>query len=130
MMTAGVFWKNKIDDLRDLASSVLVADDAKERLSARTTARCLLGIVSLISRRWTPDIMQHTCAALVRDELVWETSFGRVPLEPNGIPSEPTQLISVVARSLLPIAGPDNLRSALSFWATEDDPGVWTSVVG
>jgi len=129
MLTDGTYWKDKIDDLRDLASCVLVASDTQEKLSARTAARCLMGVVSLVARRWTMDEMQRTCAELVRSEKVWETSFGLLPLEPNGIPSERTQLIAVVARSLLPLAGPENVRAALSFWATETDPGVWTSLV-
>lgn len=128
-MTAAVnYWKSKIDDLRDRAQVVTSGPVASERLSARTCAKCLVGIVSLISRRWTVDDMQRTCAELARFDDAWTTSFGRLPLERNGLPSEPMQLLVVVARSLLPIAGPDNVRAALSFWATEDDVGVWTSL--
>jgi hypothetical protein len=125
---AHVHWKSKIDDLRDLAASVMDTPAAAERLSARTCARCLMGVVSLISRRWTVDDMQRTCAELVRFDDAWTTSFGRVPLERNGMPSEQTQLLVVVARALLPLAGADHVRAALSFWATESDPGVWTSL--
>lgn len=128
MMPAAAYWKTQIDDLRDRASVVTSGPVAAERLSARTCAKCLLGIASLISRRWTVDTMQRTCAELVRFDDAWTTSFGRLPLEKNGIPSEPMQLLTVVARSLLPIAGAENVRAALSFWATEDDVGVWTSL--
>lgn len=122
------YWKDDIDDLRSRASVVTSTPAAAEKLSARTCARCMMGVISLVSRRWTSDLMQRTCAELVRDDLVWESSFGRLPMV-NGLVSEPIQLIAVVARSLLPIAGADNVRAALSFWATEDDVGVWTSVL-
>lgn len=125
---ANVYWKDEIDDLRSRAVNVTATPATAEKLSARTCARCLMGVVSLISRRWTSDIMQKTCAELVRCEDAWATKFGKMPMV-NGLVSEPTQLIAVVARSLLPIAGADNVRAALSFWATEDDVGVWTSVI-
>lgn len=125
-----VYWKDEIDDLRSRAVGVLDAPATAEKLTARTCARCLVGIASLISRRWTVDEMQRTCAELVRFDDAWATSFGRLPLERNGLPSEPMQLLTVVARALLPLAGADNVRAALSFWATESDPGVWTSLAG
>lgn len=127
--THRAYWKDQIDDLRSRAAGILDAPQAAERLSARTCARCLVGIVSLISRRWTVDEMQRTCAELVRCDEAWATSFGRLPLAANGLASEPTQLLTVVARALLPLAGADAVRAALSFWATENDPGVWTSLV-
>lgn len=127
MSTSALYWKDKIDDLRERAGAVAAAPvDAK--MSARTAAACLSGIVSLISRRWTTDVMQRTCAEIVRHEATWSSSFGMLP-QVNGSVSEPVQLLAVVARSLLPIAGADNLRAALSFWASEDDPAAWLAVV-
>jgi len=122
------YWKDEIDDLRSRASNVTSTPASAEKLSARTCARCLMGVVSLVSRRWTTDVMQRTCAELARADEVWDTSFGRLPMV-NGMVAEQIQLIAVVARSLLPLAGTDNVRAALSFWATEDDVGVWTSVL-
>jgi hypothetical protein len=129
MSTANAYWKDEINDLRARASVVTAGPAALERLSARTCARCLMGVISLISRRWTTDMMQRTCAELVRFDAAWGSSFGRLPIDASGTPSEPMQLLAVVARSLLPLAGADNVRAALSFWATEDDVGAWTSVV-
>lgn len=127
MSVATLHWKNTIDDLRSRAMAVSTAP-ADTSMSARTAAACLSGIVGLISRRWTSDVMQRACAELVRHEPTWTSSFGRMPLE-NGFVSEPVQLLAVVARSLLPIAGAENLRAALSFWASEDDPAAWLTVV-
>lgn len=122
------YWRDDIDDLRNRAAGILDLPQAAERLSARTCARCLVGVVSLISRRWTVDEMQRTCAELARHDDAWATSFGRLPLERNGHPSEQTLLLTVVARALIPLAGADAVRAALSFWATENDPGVWTAL--
>lgn len=127
MMTANAYWKDKIDDLRELALDVR-SDGTAEKISARTAARCLMGVVSLVTRRWTLDEMQRTCAELVRSSDVWASSFARLPLQVNGSPSEQIMLIAVVARSLLPLAGVKNLKAALSFWATENDPNAWNSL--
>lgn len=121
-------WKTAIDDLRHRAQSVTANDGGKAVISARAAAACLSGIVSLVSRRFSVDVMQLTCAELVRCAPVWETSFGQIPTGHDGVIAEPVQLVSVVARSLLPLAGTDNVRAALAFWASEDDPAVWQSI--
>ena len=122
-------WKTTIDDLRDRAQSVMTAPAADiGSMSARTAAACLSGIVGLVSRRWGVDVMQRTCADLARHQPAWATSLGRLPTGHDGLLTEPIQLIAVVARSLLPLAGADRLRSALAFWASEDDPAVWNQV--
>lgn len=121
------YWKDDIDDLRDRAQSVTTEPTDQVSMSARTAAACLSGIVGLIARRWTIDVMQRTCAELARHQIAWESSLGRLPVV-NGIVSEPMQLVAVVARSILPLAGVANLRAALSFWASEDDPAVWNTV--
>jgi hypothetical protein len=51
-----------------------------------------------------------------------------LPAQYDGRVSEPIQLIAVVARSLLPIAGAENVRAALAFWASEDDPAIWQRI--
>jgi hypothetical protein len=127
-MLAHAYWKDEIEDLTARAAEVTASID-ESKMSARTAARCLSGICGLVARRWTVDEMQRTCAELVRHERAWATSFGDLP-HVNGIVHERTQLVVVVARALLPLAGPANVRSALSFWATESDPAVWAAVAG
>ncbi len=124
---SSVHWKTAIDDLRASAQSVTAAPAADTgSMSARTTAACLTGIVGLVSRRFSVDVMQRACADLSRHSC--ETSFRELPAGHDGVVPEPVQLIAVVARSLLPIAGVKNLRAALAFWASEDDPAVWQSL--
>ena len=113
-------------DLKALALAV-TTPNAPQALSARTAARCLLGVVSLIARQWDADTMRATCAELVRHEPAWQSSFGRLPMT-NGHVSDPMRMLSVIARGILPLAGVENLRAALSFWATEEDPCIWQSV--
>jgi hypothetical protein len=120
-------WKTDIDDLRGQAQSVLTAPaTGSGTVSARTAAACMAGIVSLVSRRFSVDVMQRACADLVR-HAGWDTNLQTLAGH-DGVVTEPLQLIAVVARSLLPLAGPDNLRAALAFWASEDDPAVWNRV--
>lgn len=127
-MQPAPYWKDAIDDLRSRAQSVTSAPaDGTGSMSPRTAAACLSGIVGLIARRWTTDEMQRTCADLVRFDPAWATSFGRLPHK-NGIVSEQIMLVAVVARSLFPLAGAENLRAALAFWASEDDPAAWQSI--
>lgn len=121
-------WKHDISDLRSRASVVMTGSSDTDRMSARTAAAVLAGIVGLISRKWTTDIMQMTCADLARHDAAWRTSFGNLPAGMDGRVTEATQLVAVVARGLLPIAGADHLRAALAFWASEDDPAVWNLI--
>lgn len=127
MAGENLFWKDDIDDLRSRAESVVRASSSEAPISARTAARCLSGICGLISRRWTVDEMQRTCAQLARYEHAWTTALGRLP-HTNGFISEPTQLVACVARGLIPLAGAEGVRAALSFWASETDPAVWQAV--
>ena len=120
-------WKTDIDDLRGQAQAVLVASSSSGPMSARAAASCLSGIVGLVSRRWSVDVMQRVCADLAR-HVVHDGRFGALPAGHDGVVSEPIQLIAVVSRSLLPLAGADNLRAALAFWASEDDPAIWNQV--
>lgn len=122
-------WKDDIADLKNRAAAVMAAPEGSERMSARTAAAVLAGICGLISRRWTTDHMQRTCAELARFEPTWASSFGRLPTDAQTrLVTEATQLLAAVARAVLPLAGADNLRAALSFWASENDPSVWTQI--
>lgn len=122
-------WKNNAGDLRDRAHRVTtMAASSSYPTSARQAAKVLLGIVRHVAATWSKDIMQRACAALARHEASWASvPLAKLPLE-NGAVPEPLKLIALVARGLLPMAGADNVRDALSFWAIEDDPATWTSV--
>jgi hypothetical protein len=122
-------YSHEISDLRERAVAVM-RPDASAAMSARTTARCLSGVVGLVARRWGTMAMHQACAALVRHDDAWRSSFGKLPADGTGAVSEAVEMIAVVARGILPIAGTDHMRAALSFWATETDPAIWTSVVG
>ena len=127
-MLANMYWKDEIEDLT--ARALLVTEAKSEAMmSAKDCARVLSGICGLVARRWTVDDMQRTCAELARFERAWSTSFGTLP-HVNGVVHERTQLVAVVARALLPMAGADKVRAALAFWATETDTAVWQSVAG
>jgi hypothetical protein len=121
-------WKHDITDLRSRAAAVMCAESGQSAMSARTAAAVLAGIVGLVSRKWSTDVMQETCAGLVRHDAAWTKSFVELPAGIDGRVTEATQLIACVARSLLPIAGAENLRAALAFWASESDPAVWNEI--
>lgn len=133
-----IHWKNTADDLR--ARAARVTDDVGavvrmagpgSKLTARVAAQILSGIVSHVANTYGKDEMQAACATLVRNEPTWQTpGVVRVPADHDGRVSEAVKLIALVAHGILPLAGADNVRDALSFWATEDDTGVWTRVVG
>lgn len=123
-------WKNTANDLRDRAQRVtMIARVSPFQVTARQAAKVLCGIVRHVANTWSVDVMQRACATLARHEASWTgpAPLSALPVEGKAVP-EPIKLIALVAAGLLPIAGPDNVRDALSFWATEDDPGVWTSV--
>lgn len=121
----------EISDLRELALAVM-HPDASTSMSARTAARCLSGVIALVAREHGTVAMQRACAKLVRFSDAWRSSFGKLPVafaDPEAV-DEAIEMIAVIARGILPVAGAANMRAALSFWASESDPAVWTSVTG
>jgi hypothetical protein len=120
-------WKTEIADLRARAAAV-ATNGAEPRMSARAAARCLSGVVSHVARQWSRDVMQRACAEIVRCDPAWQTSFRVLP-RVDGDLVQAIELITVIARGILPLAGVESMRCALAFWATEEDPAVWQSVV-
>lgn len=94
-----------------------------QQLSARSAARLLFGVVRLVAERYGGGVMRSACEALVTCHASWRTKFRILPHEPPLM--DALILISGVAHSILPMAGEDNLRAGLAFWATESDPAVW-----
>lgn len=123
-------WDSKTSDLRSRAVAVLRADSVGEKLSARAAARCLSGVVNMIAHRHGVLPMQRACADLARYEPAWRSSFGFLPTTDDGCVAEPVQMLAMVARGFLALAGVENMRAALAFWASESDPAVWSAVVG
>lgn len=121
-------WKTEISDLR--ARAVAVDDHSGEpsMLTARTAARCLFGVVHLVASRYGTDLMQRSCADLARATEAWTSRLAILPRAADGNVPEPIMLVAAVARGVLPIAGAENLRAALSFWACEDDATVMQRV--
>lgn len=120
-------WKTDTADLRARACAV-DESGCDPSISARTAARCLSGVIRLVADRHSVDAMQRACADLVRCDAAWDTRFGTLPRGWDGQVPEAIELIAVVARGILPLAGSTNMRAALAFWATEDDPSVWQRV--
>lgn len=126
-------WKTQIADLQSRALAVKQGTCAP--ITARSAASCLYGIVSLLSARWGSDVVQRACADLARSEAAWVGGAGCLPLGAlprghDGVVPEPIAAIAACARGILPLAGADNVRAAVAFWASEDDRTVWQSVVG
>lgn len=125
-MNTMTHWKTDIGDLRVRAQAV--HGMATERISARTAARCIRGVIQLVANRFGVDAMQQACADLARNEAVWSSKA--LPTARDGVVPEPLYLIAVVVQGILPLAGIENTRSALAFWASEDDTAVWLRVTG
>lgn len=126
-------WKNEIGDIRHLAVEATLDDAAfdhgGETLSARSTTKALSGAVAYVANRYGRDAMQRACVDLVRHQASWRTSFGKLPISHQGTAPEPIAVIAALCRGILPLAGARNLKSALSFWASEDDPSVISTVL-
>ncbi len=100
------------------------------KLSPRAVARCLSGVVSLVSRQWSVYEMQRVCAQLVRDASVWSSGFAVLPRERDGRINPALEQVAVIARGILPSCDVDAMKAALAFWAVESDPAVWQRVSG
>jgi hypothetical protein len=128
MQNTNCHWKTETSDLRARAADVAIGG-ASPRMSARTAARCLSGVVSHVDRQWSRDVMQRACAELVRCDATWSTSFRVLPSRVDTDLTSAVELIAVVSRGILPLAGVEAMRAALAFWATEEDPSVWVSMI-
>lgn len=128
MQNTAHHWKTQTADLRARATDV--TSGAESRMSARTAARCLSGVVAHVVRMSSTETMQRACADLVRFDAAWSTSFRQMPPAVRSDVDQALALIAVVARGMLDLAGTDAMRAALSFWATEEDPSVWQAVTG
>lgn len=113
-------------DMQALAQTV-IAPAAPQSLSARTAARCLMGVVRMISLTYGDAVMRSTCSDLVQHAPAWDSSLARLP-NTDGKVTDAMTMLAVISRGLLPLTGAANLRAALSFWAVEEDPRIWQSV--
>ncbi len=125
-MTTTQNWKaHDVDDLLARATDVMAAPSVRRgRISASEAAHALAGIASYIQRTSSLEAMQAACAALARHDDAWATSLRTLPSS-NGTVDQAVLLLAVVCRGLMEIAGTENVRAALAFWATETDPAVW-----
>lgn len=130
MQTMTPHWKNRIDDLLAHAVDVRRADIVTPAMSARAVARCLSGVVHLIAGSVGIAAMQESCAEIVRSAKAWRTGLRELPRAHDGMVRDPVKLLGVVAAGFLPVAGEHAVRSALAFWATEDDVEAMRQVAG
>lgn len=122
------FWLEEVDDLLARASDVSAAPPVRRnQLTASEAAHALSGVMSWIQRAIGANPMREIAAKLARYDAAWTSSMGRLP-HVGGVVDPHLAMMAVVARSLLDLAGADNLRSAVAFWATETDPCIWRSL--
>jgi hypothetical protein len=120
--------QHDLSQLRQRALDVTSAPAVRRgEMSAREAAAALTGVISWIVRSSSIDTMQAAVAELVRFEPAWRTSFGCLP-SVNGAVDSNVSMIAIVARGLLELAGPTNLRAALAFWACERDVAIWMNL--
>ena len=129
-MFAAHQWKTDIDDLLARATDVMVSlapgEVAGATVGAREAARALLGIVYHLQGKHGLAVVQRTCADLARCDEAWQSNMTTFPRELTE--DRPLRLVAVVCAGLLKVATRDSVRSALAFWATENDPAIWQSV--
>jgi hypothetical protein len=110
-----------LNHLRSLAAPVNQPQPGKATLGAKGAACALSGVVRLVTTKHGLGVMQRSCAKLA----LLGTPVGPAPGEATG---EATELLAAAADGLAAVAGRDNARAALAFWACETDPAVWRDV--
>lgn len=103
---------------------------ADARISAPAVARCLWGVMSLVSRQHSMAAVQTACADLVRADASWAVQLAVLPTGPDERVHPALEQIAVVARGLLALCDVETMRAALAFWAVEEDPREWQRVAG
>lgn len=100
------------------------------QISAREAAKVLSGVMSWVARTSSAEAMHDAAAALAAHDAAWSSSFRDLPIGDNGEVPPTIQMMATVARATLELAGVENLRDAVAFWASERDPGNWQALVG
>ena len=108
-------------DLRSCAAPVTQVGQLRRpsglpQLSARGAASALSGVVHLVVNQQGVSAMQSACAKLVLVD-DWATY-------PRFSGDSGLRILAAVAEGVTLVAGRENTRSALAFWACETDPAV------
>lgn len=123
-------WTEHLTLLRSNAHSVLTNERPATGLAPREVARILAGVTGTIVRRHGVAAMQQACALLVLDTKAIPSGLTILPRDNVAGRVDPSvAMVAMVARGLLGASSPVAVRAALSFWASESDPGVWQTVV-
>lgn len=103
--------------LRTAASAVTIgaAKGPRAQISARQAARCLSGVVLLVTEQYGPDVTRQACALLATSPDAWKS-------RQHDAVGTAVWTIAVLARGILPLCGDEAMASALAFWASETDP--------
>ena len=119
---------HEMSHLRELALPVLRPNAGASGLSARQAALCLSGVTGLLATKTSLGTMQQACRDLVAFEPAWSSNFGILPTSYDGRVVQGVELLAIAARGILTLAGVENTRAALAFWASERDPAIWASL--
>lgn len=127
-------WKLEISDLRLLAQAVPTSPPSERLLSANGAALCFLGVLRRLAEAYGIDAMQYACATIVRHGPAWRTMMRHLPIPADrlgppgsfdpGLTVTSIAMIAMVARGVMEVAGADNTRAALAYWASERDPSA------
>jgi|SRR6185295_2824287 len=116
------FTSAELNHLRSLAAAVHETAGDIAPLTARAVAQCLSGAVRLLGMQYGLDQMRKACAAIVVHESAWSTSLCSLP------GGTPVMALATIARGILALAGPANMRAALAFWACETDAATMARI--
>ena len=108
-----------LNHLRTLADPVNRPQPHAAALGAKGAACALSGVVRLVATKHGLGVMQRSCANLA-------LSGAHLAVGPT--PREATEVLAAAADGVAAVAGRDNVRAALAFWACETDPAVWRDV--
>lgn len=126
-------WKADIpDEVRNLAQQVIaaLATAPPPTLSARGAAICMMGVFRLAVSTYGIEDAQRACVDLVRHRAAWASRFGNLPRGGDGSVPTPVAMLAIGVRGIMAIAGPDNLRAAMAFWACEEDTAALQRLAG
>ena len=127
-------WKADIpDDVRNLAQQVsfaITSTAPPQAITARAAAVCMMGVFWLAVSTYGIEDAQRACVDLVRHRQAWASRFGNLPRSQNGNVPTPVAMLAIGVRGILDLAGADNLRAAMAFWACEDDTAAMRRLAG
>lgn len=114
-------------DISDLTERAALVWDVTNDAGAAVSR--LFGVIRSASNAHGMEIVQQACSLIARSDAAWRPPLTNLPSHDHQGVAAAIRSIATFATGMLNTSGPEAVRAALAFWATERDPARWQVVM-